>query len=235
MRHFARSILSLVVLALLAGPAAAQRQGERGERGDRADRGGPGVADRGPALGMLLRNKSVQEELNLSNEQVRKVDAALSEIFQKHRQEFEALRSGNASERVERLSALRRKMDEETREALRGDIQPEQIRRLRQIRLQARGADALASPRLQESLDLTADQKSKIHEINEDAHEDAREIFRDAGDDRAAAMRKLQALHKETMDRACAVLTDKQKAQYKEMAGEPFEIKWEGRRGGDNR
>ena len=45
-------------------------------------------------------------------------------------------------------------------------------------------------------------------------------------------MKKLQALHKETLDRASAVLTDKQKEQWKEMTGEPFQIRWEGRRGG---
>jgi len=248
MRHFAKLVLSLAVLAFLAGPAAAQGQGNRGDRGDRgdrgenrergerADRGGAGGMDRGPALGMLLTNKSVQEELKLSNEQARKVEAAVGEVRQRHRQDFERLRSGSASERAERLERigeLRREIDEETREALRGVLQPEQVRRLRQIRLQARGADALASPRVAEALDLTADQKAKIQDITEDAHHDAREIFQNAGDDRQEAMRKLHALHKETTERACAVLTDKQKDQYKELAGEPFEIKWEARRGGD--
>jgi len=226
MRHFATLVPSLVVLALLAGPASAQ------ERKDRADRGG---ADRGPALGMLLTNKSVQEELKLSDEQEKKVEAAVSDVREKHREDFTKLRDASASDRAERWAELRRKVDEETREATRGVLQPEQIRRLRQIRMQARGADALASPRLQEALDLTSEQKSKIHEINEDAHEDAREIFRDAGDDRAGAMKKLQDLHKETLEHASAVLTDKQKAQWKEMTGEPFHIKWEGRRGGGDR
>jgi len=232
MRHFAHLILSLTVLAALAAPVAAQGPGDRG---DRRGPGGPGGADRGPALGMLLTNKGVQEELKLSDEQAKKVDAAVREVRQKHREDFEKLRDASGSDRAERWGELRQKVDEETREELRGVLQPEQVRRLRQIRMQARGADALASPRLQEALDLTSDQKAKIHEINEDGHEEAREIFRSAGEDRAGAMKKLQALHKETLDRAGAVLTDKQKAQWKEMAGEPFHIQWEGRPGGGGR
>ena len=226
MRHFANLVLSLVVLALLAGPASAQERKDGGERGG---------ADRGPALGMLLTNTSVQEELKLSDEQTKKVDAAVSEVRQKHREDIEKLRDASGSDRAERWGELRRKIDEETREATRGVLQPEQVRRLRQIRMQARGADALASPRLQEALDLTSEQKAKIHEINEDGHEDAREIFREAGEDRAGAMKKLQALHKETLERASAVLTAKQKEQWKEMTGEPFQIRWEGRRGGGER
>jgi len=226
MRQFARLVLSLAALAFLAGPASAQ------ERKDRGDRGGP---DTGPPLGMLLTNKSVQEELKLSDEQAKKVEAGVSEVRQKHRGDFEKLREGSESERAQRRGDLRRKVDEEVRAEIRGVLNPDQVKRLRQIRMQARGADALASPRVQEALDLTSEQKSKIHEINEDSHEDAREIFRDAGDDRAAAMKKLQALHKETLEHACAVLTDKQKAEYKELTGEPFQIKWEGRREGGNR
>ena len=180
MRHFAKLILSLAVLALLAGPASASK--DRGEA--RIAVSARGGADRGPALGMLLTNTSVQEELKLSDEQAKKVEAAVSEVRQKHREDMEKLRDASGSDRAERWGELRRKLDEETREEVRGVLQPEQVRRLRQIPDAARGADALASPRLQEALDLTSDQKAKIHEINEDGHEDAREIFRDAGEDR---------------------------------------------------
>jgi len=184
---------------------------------------------------MLLSNKSVQEELKLTDEQVKKVEKAVSEVRDKNREEFEKIRDLSGDQRAERGVALRRKVDEETRESLRGVLEPNQVRRMRQIRLQVRGADALAEPRVQEALELTADQKTKIHEINEDAHEDMREIFRDAGDDREGAMRKLRALHKETLDRAIGVLSDKQKVEWKERTGEPFELKWEGRRPGAGR
>ena len=51
-----------------------------------------------------------------------------------------------------------------------------------------------------------------------------REIQQSAGDDRQAAMQKIQALRKETNTKVMALMTDDQKKTWKEMTGEPFEI-----------
>ena len=76
MRHFAKLVLSLGVLALLAGPASAQERKERGG------------ADRGPALGMLLTNKSVQEELHLTSEQRDELRKRAEEARDKYRDQL---------------------------------------------------------------------------------------------------------------------------------------------------
>jgi hypothetical protein len=45
-------------------------------------------------------------------------------------------------------------------------------------------------------------------------------------------MKRVAALRKETMETATAVLTDDQKKAWKDLTGEPFEVKREPPRGG---
>jgi hypothetical protein len=45
-------------------------------------------------------------------------------------------------------------------------------------------------------------------------------------------MTKMAALRKETMDKVTSVLTEDQKKTWKEMTGQPFEIKFEAPQGG---
>ena len=59
-----------------------------------------------------------------------------------------------------------------------------------------------------------------------------REIQQSAADDRQAAMQKIQALRKETNTKVMALMTEDQKKTWKEMTGEPFEVTYQGGRGG---
>ena len=51
-------------------------------------------------------------------------------------------------------------------------------------------------------------------------------IFSGGGDPQENR-KKMQTLQKETMEKVSAVLTDDQKKTWKEMTGEPFEVKFE--------
>ena len=56
-----------------------------------------------------------------------------------------------------------------------------------------------------------------------------RELFQSAGDDRQAAMAKVQTLRKETNTKVMALMTEDQKKTWKEMTGEPFEVAFQPR------
>jgi Spy/CpxP family protein refolding chaperone len=226
------SILGLVLI--LAGPALAQR-GQGG--GGRGGFGGPG---------MLIQNQSVQKELKLTDDQIQKIKDATTSINEKHKDERDAVRSLQGDERREKGQELGKKIANETNEALAGILKPEQSKRLKEITLQRDGPRAFNSEDVQNSLKLTDDQKDKIKTINEDAAKEMREIFpqggrRGAGGGGVAdanvfkeSMTKMAALNKETMEKISSVLTDDQKKAWKDMTGQPFEIKFEapqGRRG----
>ena len=177
-------------------------------------------------------NKSVQQELKLSEEQVKKIEDTANEIREKHQAELEPLRQLDRQEQRQKAAPIRRKIADETRQALAGVLQPEQQKRLKQIELQQRGARAFQEPKVQDSLKLTDEQKGKINTINEDAARKRREARQGAGRGNSPETRsKLTALRKESMEKALAVLTPEQKTTWEEMAGKPFEIKFEGPRG----
>src|SRR5438132_10629642 len=83
MRATCKILLVLGLTALLTGPALAQ-----GQRKGGFGRGGFGGG--GPA--QLVRNKSVQQELKLTDDQVKKAETAAKEVNDKHQSDRDALR-----------------------------------------------------------------------------------------------------------------------------------------------
>ncbi|AGA25501.1 hypothetical protein [Singulisphaera acidiphila] len=212
MRTFGIMALTLGAAVVITAPTA-QAQGFRGGFGGA---GGYG----------LLSNKSVQQELKLEGEQAEKVSKIVSEINAKTREKMQDIPQ---EERREKIAGIQRAANEEIKAAVKGDLKAEQTTRLEQIIRQNQGLQAFADPTTAEKLSLTGDQKAKIRELGQEIAEKSQEIFQSAGDDRQAAMGKLQALRKEALEKVVASLTDDQKKSWKELTGEPFEIKFERR------
>jgi Spy/CpxP family protein refolding chaperone len=243
MLRLLKTTMILTLMCLLVGPALAQERGQgRGGRGGGFG-GGPG---------MLIQNSSVQKELKLSDDEIKKIKEAVDGINSKHQEERAALRNLQGDERREKGQELGRKVTEETNQALASILTPEQSKRLKEITLQQEGARAFNGEEVQKALKLTDDQKDKIKTINEDAAKDMRELFPQGGRRGAGGaggggavdaatfkemQTKMAAIRKETLDKVTSVLTDDQKKAWKDMTGAPFEVKFEprqgGRRGGD--
>jgi Spy/CpxP family protein refolding chaperone len=226
MRSFAKVGLAVGLGLMLTAQAWSQQRGGRGFGG------GPG----GP--GMLAQNKSVQQELKLSDEQVKKIGEALTQVREKHQEEFQNFRDLSEEERT----ALRKKVNDETSKELASILTPDQMKRFKQIELQQRGVGGLLEEDVEKALKLTDDQKDKIKTINEDAQKERRSLFQAArqgggggGGGFAEVGKKMAALNKESMDKAMAVLTPEQVTTYKEMTGTPFDVKFEFGRGGRGR
>jgi Spy/CpxP family protein refolding chaperone len=211
MRTFTKTALTLGALALLASPALAQRPG-----------GGFGGGMMGGGA-MLLTNKSVQEELKVDSAQVEKLNALASETRTKMQEKMQGL---SQEDRMgEKGQAARREVNDEMRKSLANILKADQVKRFDQVELQVRGPQAFADAKVQEKLKLTADQKQKIQAINEGATAQRRELFQGFQNDREGTLKKMTELNKETMTKAAAVLTDDQKATWKEMVGSPFDYK----------
>ncbi len=214
-----RAIMVLALAAGLAAPAAGQPQF-----------GGRGGGFGGP--GMLLQNTGVQKELKLSEEQIKKIKDIGQKIQEKHKDDFAALAKLDQQERREKGQELFKAIGEETEKELASVLNPDQSKRLKQISLQMRGSQAFNEEDVQKSLNLTDDQKDKIKTLNEDAGKEMREVFQNAQGNFREAGEKVAALRKETMEKVAALLTEEQKKSWKEMTGEPFEVKFEGPPGG---
>ncbi len=205
-------VLGFGGLALLCTPAFAQGQG----RGFGGMMGGGGA--------MLLGNPGVQKELKFTEEQTSKAQTALTEIREAHQEESQALRSPDLdqAERQTKMAALSKAMLSEATKAL--SLTETQTKRLHQISLQFRRAQAFTDPEVAKDLKITDDQKKQIQELVTESGAKAQEIRQANQDDRAEAMKQVQALQKETGTKVMALMTDDQKKAWKEMTGTPYEV-----------
>src|SRR5262249_15533561 len=115
------------------------------------------------------------------------------------------------------------------------DLKPEQKKRLHQIEVQALGLKAFEKEEGATALKLTDDQKKEIKEIREETTKDAGEIMKDVGrdkDKRTEATAKVAKLRKEAFEKATKNFTSEQKATWKGLTGDPYEVKFEGFGGG---
>jgi hypothetical protein len=208
MRGLGRAFAAVSTLALFVSAAHAQ--------------GG-----RGMGMGSPITNKSVQEELKLAPEQVSKVQTLADSLREKMRPEFQKLQDLAPEERMEKMQELARSSREETVKGLKDILQVDQLKRYQEIVLQQRGFDAMSEAEVQAKLNLSADQKDKIKGLQADFVKGRQEIFQNAQDNPQGAFPKFQALRKETQEKAMALLSADQKKSWKEMTGEPFEIKFE--------
>lgn len=203
------------VLALAGSGSTALAQGGRGFGG-----GMGGGA-------MLLSNKGVQKELKLSEEQIGKADAFTKEQGEKMREKFQGLQDLDQGERREKMQAIMKESTETTNKFLKDTLSADQAKRFQQISLQQRGYTAFTDTEIQSKLKFSDEQKDKVKQINEDAMKAMQDARQEAGNDFQAMREKMTELRKETMSKVNGVLTDDQKKTWKEMTGEPFEVKFE--------
>jgi serine/threonine protein kinase len=163
----------------------------------------------------LLAQKSVQQDLKLSEDQGKEV----ARFRDNRREAFRESRSLSPEEwraKFEELAA---------QEAALGTLlNPEQAVRLRQIALQQRGIEAFADPEVAKVLRLTQEQKERIWALTDETRRLTGGGVR-PGDFRPEEGKRIAEAWRNAHDRILNVLTDEQKARWKELTGEPFKGK----------
>ncbi|HEV2971945.1 MAG TPA: hypothetical protein VGY55_18370 [Pirellulales bacterium] len=207
--RFMFAILSLMVIGAFAAcqasaaddPPANPPARQRGQGG-----GGRG--------GNLYTNEAVQKELALTDEQ--------KDSIKKINDDFRASLTGLSQEdRQSKMPELRKGLEDKIGAVL-NDTQKA---RMKEIRIQARGASALADKEVAEALKLTDDQVNKIKDLTDSAMKDMREAFQSAanGGDRTAMREKMTKMRTETSEKLLAVLTADQKTAFEKMQGAKVE------------
>jgi Spy/CpxP family protein refolding chaperone len=162
---------------------------------------------------LLLRQKSVQKELALTPETIKKIadfTQAQSEAAHKTADLGEAARK----EVFARLLIQNDRFLAET-------LNAKQSKRLEQIELQFTALTHLTKPEMAKELKLTDDQVRKFKDMQTEARKALADLI-DAKD-RTGKTEKFAKLREEARTRILAILTDEQKTKMKEIAGPPFE------------
>ena len=240
MRTASKWVLVTAVALSVAGVAAAQNPG--GGRGGRGGAGQPGGGFGGRGMGgagvaMLLGNEGVQKELKLTDEQKTKV----KEFADAQQAKMAELRGGGGQPDPEKMAEARKAATEAGDKFVKDTLNADQQKRIKQIQHQAQlqmaGPSALTGDDVAKALSLTDDQKDKIKTLGDEMRKDRQELqgdLRGGGDAAAEAMKKMASITKEYTAKATDVLTADQKKMWKDMTGEPFELKLppQGGRGG---
>lgn len=160
----------------------------------------------------LLGQKSVQDELKMTEDQVKKA-TELAEKMRGNRQDFQNL----SREEIQKKLAERAEASEK---AMAEFLKPEQLTRVNQIALQQQGARALASEKVADGVKLSAEQKEKVKGIMEEYNTALRAAFQGGFNDETR--KKMEELRKSTDEKLTGLLSAEQKATWTKLQGEPF-------------
>src|SRR5262245_35454743 len=199
MRTFMKSAVALLVVAVCGATA---RPAE------------PDVPEGTVVKLLLLRQKSVQKELDLGADVVKKIadfTNAQSEAARKASGMPEAARK----EAFEKLARANDKFLTDT-------LNAKQSKRLDQITMQFTALTQLTKPEIAKELKLTDGQIKKFKEMQTESRKALAEVL---GSKAAGRSEKLAKLHQDTRTKILAALTDDQKTKVREMVGPPFEGK----------
>jgi serine/threonine protein kinase len=165
----------------------------------------------------LLNDAGVLDDLHADDDQ----RGRLAEFF-RHQGErgmevFREFRQLTPEERRQRFLDFARANEA----AVAAILSPGQIRRLRQVALQARGPMAFREPDVAASLKLTAEQRERIRAIEADTFFGPAEPLR-PGFAPPPSRKVFEQRLRAAVDRIQALLTEEQAKRWKEMTGEPF-------------
>ncbi len=218
MQRVCQLVAAALVMTLCASAANAQPQGGRRQM------------SLAPSPLMLLGQKSVQDELKLTNEQI-------TSVGNLSKKQLAAIQGAGEVEPEER-EKKRAEMQKESEKAIAEMLKADQAKRLKQIHMQLQGAEAFEKPEVVTQLKINDEQKAKIKEMRDEAQKEMRGAGRPQGGNREEARMKMQELNNATGEKIVnTVLNAEQKTQWKEMIGTPFkgEIRMQvGRPGGGN-
>jgi len=198
MRNFMKWALVLLVPAVCGVTAALAQDG---------------VPEGATVKLLLLRQKSVQKELGLSDDSAKKVmtfTEAQSEAAGK------ALGLGDA-ERKEAFG----KLAKENEKFLTDTLDAKQSKRLDQITMQFTALTQLTKPEMVKELKLSEDQVKKLKDLQTEARKALRDLIESKESE--GKNEKLAKLRETARMKTLDVLTDDQKTRVREMVGPPFE------------
>jgi hypothetical protein len=221
MRRLTTFAGALALIGLLAPDALSQQQRRpqqrRPQQQQQQPQRGQGFGGFSRDLTSLLAQKSVQTELKLSDDQVKKVTQLAESRGATARPQ-----RGQTTNREE----LRKQQEERAQaseKALAEILKPEQLKRAKQISWQQQGTQAFANAEVATALQLSNEQKEKIRGIQEQAQQARGQLFqRGAGGNFEEARKKMEEARKATDEKVMNVLSAEQKTKWKELTGEPF-------------
>ena len=229
--------LSLIAVALVAAPVAAQQGRGRGMFG----RGGQ-------SLMTLAGNEAVQKDIGLTD--ASKIQTLAGEYRDEITKEtsgidFAGLRDLPEAERATKMrennakfEAASKKVNATFEPKLKELLTAEQFKRLGEIRIQAIGVAALVDANVAKELGLSDEQQKKIADIQAEGTRATQGLGGAGQGNFQEMLAKIREINAQTLSKATDVLDAGQKEKFTALKGKPFDVSQlmgrGGRRGNQN-
>lgn len=161
---------------------------------------------------MLAGQKSVQEDLRMTPDQAQKIHDFAAKQWKK----MKDMKNLGKDEQDRGFKA----MAKDNYDFLKGTLSPSQCQRLNQIAMQQAGLLWVMRSDVASQLNLTNEQKDKIHELHREAHKEAVDALRT--NNGAVEDQKFRDMRQANRKRLMSVLSEQQQTKWKEMCGTPF-------------
>ncbi len=211
MRFLQFVILSVGVTAFAGGPAHGQFfLAELG---------------RGSGPSQLLLREEVQQELKMTEEQIKKAKLLSQEIREGLDKDFADLSERVGREEARGKQALGNEIKKRAREYVKRVITPEQHKRLDEIALRAAGVQGFREEQVQQALGLTAKQKEDIQQLMQQTILEMQLLIKSTPDEYEQTQKRAAEMRKACYEKALTYLTPEQRDKWHEMRGKPFVFK----------
>ena len=168
----------------------------------------------------LLRMESVQNEIELVDDQLEEIEGLQEEMWQEMQESMRGLRDLPMEERREQFAELRGQMEEKQADyekQIEDVLLPMQVKRLKELHLQSRSRRSgngavgiLQNDEMLEELGIDEEQKKKLEEKIEEVRKEVE--------------KKIKEIRKEAEDDILSVLTSEQRKMFREKIGETFDF-----------
>jgi hypothetical protein len=180
------------------------------------------------ALGgpFIVSRDKVQEELKLSDDQKQKLAEKLTDSVRETMKVSEKLEGLDARRREKEMQSHREKAHEAFAASLKGILTAEQFKRFHQLELQHDGPSALGRPEIRNELKITDEQLKQFAGVIQDMQKKIEPLMKEArsGGNPQEIRPKVIKIRKDHEGKIEAILSDAQKARWKEMLGKPVDV-----------
>lgn len=169
----------------------------------------------------------MKEELKITDEQARELEAIRGLAGQQASLAMQALNALPEDQRRARAREMTSRSNAALHEGLSRVLEPAQVARFDQVALRAAGPAAFRVARVRDGLKLTADQEAQLVAIDADLREATFDLRDELKADRAATLAKVETLRRKAVEAVEALMTEGQKASWRNLVGAPFELRWD--------
>jgi hypothetical protein len=173
----------------------------------------------------LFTVPDIRRDLNITNDQLNRLNEAYGRLRQGYQDEFSRLGNLNEQQRAQRIQELNRTFNTDIGRMTGGILTPDQLNRYGQLQLQQRGLEAFSDADIRQRLNLTDQQIQGLRQMEQDYDRLIRELRRDVPANRNEALRRYDQFQQQTRDRLNNLFTEQQRNTWGQMIGNPFNFR----------